>query len=648
MSQPQKLTAVILASMLLWCVEASAAGSRGLTVPLKASEAADASIVEEIQLYENSYALVIGIDDYTNGWPRLSNAVKDAQLIAAGLKKQGFQVNLQLNLKSRELDRALEEFFILTGEDPGARLFVWFAGHGHTENGEGYLIPADAPKPETGAKFRVRALSLRRIGEYVRQAQAKHAFAVFDSCFSGTVFESARALPPAAITSATTLPVRQFLTSGDAGQTVSDDGTFRELFLRVLSGEESADANRDGYVTASEMGLFLSDRVTNLTESKQTPRYGKLRDKDFDRGDFVFQLANANPSGTVTRDTGRRDREALQSEALFWDSIKDAKEPEAFEAYLEQFPKGTFAGLARVKMNLATEQRREASLERERLADERRQLEAERKRLAAENEKRMTEERNRLAAERERLSREKSALSAARERQLAARTPSNASQPGVNSAPRMIALPPANYRELPRGTQVKYNNWSFKVQSVEDRERALRLSDGDLRTGYGSFVVLGEGAYSIVANAWNPGIPPSTPYMSNSERTKLNGLWPLEIGKSVEVKITEPLADNAGWHDGEADSWMLRLKTLRAESIPAGGKLLNTYVVETTATSELGRAYKELQWYHPNSGLVVKSVREWSGKRHPQSKRGTYPGDIEEYLLESARFPKNAKNALAN
>ena len=93
-------------------------------------------------------------------------------------------------------------------------------------------------------------------------------------------------MPPAAITRATTLPVRQFLTSGDADQTVSDDGQFRELFVRAILGEEPADANSDGYLTASEIGMYLGDRVTNLTESAQTPRYGKLRDKDYDRGDF--------------------------------------------------------------------------------------------------------------------------------------------------------------------------------------------------------------------------------------------------------------------------------------------------------------------------------------------------------------------------
>lgn len=106
---------------------------------------------------------------------------------------------LKTDLKSSQLEQAFKAFFINKGGDPNARLFVWFAGHGHTENGEGFLIPADAPRPEVGRKFKFAALPMRRFGEYVRLAESKHAFAVFDSCFSGTVFEGARALPPTAV-----------------------------------------------------------------------------------------------------------------------------------------------------------------------------------------------------------------------------------------------------------------------------------------------------------------------------------------------------------------------------------------------------------------------------------------------------------------
>ncbi len=306
---------LVFLSMFFFATSAQSAG-RGVSVKLKKSEKPGASSAGEVRLYNSSYALVIGIDDYTNGWPRLSGAVNDARVVAKELENHGFDVTLETNLDSEQLKDVLNKFFIFKGENPEARLFVWFAGHGHTLNDEGYLVPADAPLPKETAKFKYMALSLRRFGELVRQAQSKHAMAVFDSCFSGTIFSTQRSAPPAAITRATTLPVRQFLSSGDADQEVSDDGRFRKLFIRALQGEEPADANGDGYLTGSELGLFLTDRITNLTSSQQTPRYGKLRDENYDRGDFVFLLARGDgPSESETHgEPDRRDDTDSQGE----------------------------------------------------------------------------------------------------------------------------------------------------------------------------------------------------------------------------------------------------------------------------------------------------------------------------------------------
>ena len=190
-------------------------------------------------------------------------------------------------------------------------------------------------------KDKLAALSLRRFGEFVRLAEAKHALAVFDSCFAGTIFEAQRALPPPAITRATTLPVRQFLTSGDAGQTVSDDGTFRKLFLRALRGEERANGNGDGYLTASELGLFLSDRMVNLRLG-QTPRYGKLRDPDYDRGDFVFVLPNAEGgAGAPAVEAG-----VVGVDLQVWDRIEDSTDTADFETFIETFPSSPMVGFA--------------------------------------------------------------------------------------------------------------------------------------------------------------------------------------------------------------------------------------------------------------------------------------------------------------
>lgn len=56
------------------------------------------------------------------------------------------------------------------------------------------------------------------------------------------------------------------------GQTVSDDGTFARLFVEAMNGQRRADLNNDGYVTANEMGSFLTDSISNYTNNKQIPR----------------------------------------------------------------------------------------------------------------------------------------------------------------------------------------------------------------------------------------------------------------------------------------------------------------------------------------------------------------------------------------
>lgn len=308
----------------------------------------DPGSAERHVLYSASHALVIGIDDYSGGWPDLANAVRDANLVGNALESQGFEVERLIDPTGAELRAALRHFYAIRGADPEARLFLWFAGHGHTALGEGYLVGSDAPPPSEPA-FLLEALHMREIGSMARLARAKHALAVFDSCFSGTVFTAQRALPPPAITRAVIQPVRQFITSGDADQLVSDDGTFRHLFVTALAGETGADLNGDGYLTGSELGLHIEDRMTNLTEARQTPRSGKLRDMRFDRGDFVFVLPGTE-SGTPTGPAADRS-----AEMMFWDAIKNSVQAREYRAYIEAFPSGVFVPIAEARLEILAE-----------------------------------------------------------------------------------------------------------------------------------------------------------------------------------------------------------------------------------------------------------------------------------------------------
>ncbi len=97
----------------VWVSAFAAEGERVLTVPIRADVDGTAKLSETFQLYRRSKALIISIDNYTNGWPRLSIAVEDARQVAAALKKQGFRITLKTNLNEFERQSTLETFFVV-------------------------------------------------------------------------------------------------------------------------------------------------------------------------------------------------------------------------------------------------------------------------------------------------------------------------------------------------------------------------------------------------------------------------------------------------------------------------------------------------------------------------------------------------------
>jgi len=271
---------------------------------------------QEVGLYQESHALVIGMSNYTAGWPSLPGVRQDVAAVKELLERHGFQVTLVEDLDRARLDQAVADFISRHGLRPENRLLIYYSGHGFTYRqaygGEmGYIIPADTPNPHrdlTG--FLSKALDMQQIEVYARRIQAKHALFLFDSCFSGSIFALSRAASEA-ITYKTANPVRQFITSGSAAEEVPDRSIFRDQFVAALEGE--GDLNRDGYVTGAELGEFLQTKVVNYSRGSQHPQYGKIRDPRLDKGDFVFAL---NPeTSALTGESRRLEEERAKLEA---------------------------------------------------------------------------------------------------------------------------------------------------------------------------------------------------------------------------------------------------------------------------------------------------------------------------------------------
>lgn len=257
---------------------------------------------EEVHLYKSSHALIVGVSNYTNGWPSLRGVMKDMAAVKDALEEQGFHVITVIDPNFEELGNAFSSFISKYGMDPDSRLIFYFAGHGHTVKtsyGEemGYIIPSDAPNPNIDRNgFLAGSLAMQQIEVYAKQIQSKHALFLFDACFSGSIFAISRAVPEN-ISYKTAKPVRQFITSGSADETVPDESVFRQQFISALKGE--ADVNRDGFVTGTELGEFLQEKVVNYSRGSQHPQYGKIRNPHLDKGDFVF-LSFAEDSKALT------------------------------------------------------------------------------------------------------------------------------------------------------------------------------------------------------------------------------------------------------------------------------------------------------------------------------------------------------------
>jgi hypothetical protein len=245
---------------------------------------------ESLYLYKDYYAVVVGISDYDR-WPKLPNAVNDAKEVASELEELGFDVKLILNPTSREMESALNYMVYKMGHEENRALLFYYAGHGETETladktKMGYIIPKDCPllkKDPMG--FASHAISMRDIESVSLRIRAKHVIMFFDSCFSGSLFALVRAVP-ADITEKSGLPVRQYITAGREDEQVPDRSMFKRCLLIGLEGD--ADLTGDGYITGSELGMYLSDKLVNYTRRRQHPQYGKINNPDLDRGDFIF------------------------------------------------------------------------------------------------------------------------------------------------------------------------------------------------------------------------------------------------------------------------------------------------------------------------------------------------------------------------
>ena len=392
-----RLVSLVYAISLLLALPLSAAETRGLRVVAKDPVT---NQTDEVTLYNKSYAVVIGIDQYQNltADRQLHNAVRDAKGVADVLHRN-YRFDRIYSLYNRDAtkERILE---LLTEELPKGMgeedsVFIFWAGHGNQEvtaGGDiGYLIPYD------GSTDKIRKnITMTEIRDTIsNKIPAKHVFYVMDACYSGLLasrsvdVKTRRDLKY--LQSVTKERVRQVLTAGGKGEEVLDGGPKgHSVFTgRLIEALEAA----GDFITANEIQAILKERVYGdaLGRGKaQTPGFGTLAGS----GDFVFvpnieQKVQDNKAEVAKMEAELKRLEAQETEARKYQSEQEQREAEQKRKAAE----------ARLKAE---------QLRQQQLADE------------AQRQQEMAAERGRFEAEQKKRERELTAAQKAEEQRLAA------------------------------------------------------------------------------------------------------------------------------------------------------------------------------------------------------------------------------------
>jgi uncharacterized caspase-like protein len=211
--------------------------------------------------FENSYAVVIGIDNYVDPTrQKLAYAVKDARAFAQFLDSQGFQViELYDQAATRANILSMLETWLVSVPGKADRVLVFFAGHGDSRSGaggeRGYLVPID------GSEY-ASLIPVVELQALSAASAARHQLFVLDACFAGLAaphrgVKQVDRRTPNYVFKISERPARQLLAAGGADERVLDAGPnghsyFMGYLLRALK-EGLADTDEDGFLTATEL-----------------------------------------------------------------------------------------------------------------------------------------------------------------------------------------------------------------------------------------------------------------------------------------------------------------------------------------------------------------------------------------------------------
>lgn len=293
-------------------------------------------------------ALVIGNGTYANA-PALRNPPNDARDMALMLRSLGFDVTSGINIGQKEMKRLIREFGIKL-KGGGTGLF-YYAGHGVQSKSRNYLIPVDADI-QSEAEVEDSGVDAALMLNFMDEAQNGLNIVILDACRNNPFARSFRSANDGL--AQVDAPTGTLIAYATAPGRVASDGTGQNgLYTSELLKQMQASG-----VSITEILMRVRAEVMKQTDNKQVPwEASSLVGSFYFRGGAPNTPSQAPVTPINTPQIVGVDPIAI--ELSFWDSIKSSTNANDFNAYLEKYPQGQFAPLAKNKLGSLTGERTE-------------------------------------------------------------------------------------------------------------------------------------------------------------------------------------------------------------------------------------------------------------------------------------------------
>lgn len=294
-------------------------------------------------------ALVIGVASYKNH--PLITPLNDARAMGTLLRDAGYDVIHLENATRSEIEMALGKMSRRLGTK-GTGLF-YFAGHGIQLSGLPFILPTDAIT-ETASSLASTSLDINAVARRMSlKRPGQRNIIIIDACLTDAFASASN--DQEAFASSVPLPAQTLLAYATSPGGIAYDGDGEHaLFTQAL-----LNISMKNELSVAEIVGRAHTAVYHATKGRQSPWIELSR---YNGRVFLPRPAENNPAthaslpplddarllAMKTRGILPQDGDA-KYELGFWDSIKDSTDAADYKAYLEAYPNGKFAPLAKVR-----------------------------------------------------------------------------------------------------------------------------------------------------------------------------------------------------------------------------------------------------------------------------------------------------------